>query len=393
MYQATKWTAEEPCDRPCRDHRARARDAHPRRQGHARRPGRPRAAPSSTRRRSPCWPASASTDRCGCRRSRRRSSSTSRRSAVRCRTSSRPGGSSASPTRTTAGRRCSSSPRPGARCSRPATSSGGTRCARILAGWTQDEQAALAGQLARFNQAVSSFRKTCQSNDDTAGVRVSSTQAIVPEGKSGALSHKQIMTILAGLLLGMFLAALDQTIVATAMRTIADRLNGLTAQAWVTTAYLITSTVTTPLYGKLSDMYGRKPFYMFAIIGLRRRLHALRHRPLHLRARCLPRPAGRRCRWPDVAGLRHRRRHRATARTWSLPGLLHGRLRVVQRPRTGPRRLPRRPVHHPRHRRLALDLLHQRADRHRRPGRGLPGAQPPAHPLQGAGSTTGAQFC
>jgi EmrB/QacA subfamily drug resistance transporter len=94
---------------------------------------------------------------------------------------------------------------------------------------------------------------------------VSSTQAIVPEGKSGALSHKQIMTILTGLLLGMFLAALDQTIVATAMRTIADKLDGLTAQAWVTTAYLITSTVTTPLYGKLSDMYGRKPFYMFAI--------------------------------------------------------------------------------------------------------------------------------
>ena len=94
---------------------------------------------------------------------------------------------------------------------------------------------------------------------------MSTTQVIVPEGKSGALSHKQIMTILTGLLLGMFLAALDQTIVATAMRTIADKLDGLTAQAWVTTAYLITSTVTTPLYGKLSDMYGRKPFYMFAI--------------------------------------------------------------------------------------------------------------------------------
>jgi EmrB/QacA subfamily drug resistance transporter len=94
---------------------------------------------------------------------------------------------------------------------------------------------------------------------------VSTPQTVTPDGKTGALTHKQIMTILAGLLLGMFLAALDQTIVATAMRTIADRLNGLTAQAWVTTAYLITSTVTTPLYGKLSDMYGRKPFYMFAI--------------------------------------------------------------------------------------------------------------------------------
>lgn len=79
------------------------------------------------------------------------------------------------------------------------------------------------------------------------------------------LSHRQILVILSGLLLGMFLAALDQTIVSTAMRTIADKLDGQTAQAWVTTAYLITSTVSTPLYGKLSDMYGRKPFYLFAI--------------------------------------------------------------------------------------------------------------------------------
>jgi EmrB/QacA subfamily drug resistance transporter len=79
------------------------------------------------------------------------------------------------------------------------------------------------------------------------------------------LSHRQILTILSGLLLGMFLAALDQTIVSTAMRTIADRLHGQTAQAWVTTAYLVTSTVSTPLYGKLSDLYGRRPFFLFAI--------------------------------------------------------------------------------------------------------------------------------
>ncbi len=79
------------------------------------------------------------------------------------------------------------------------------------------------------------------------------------------LTHRQIMSILSGLLLGMFLASLDQTIVSTAMRTIADKLDGQTAQAWVTTAYLVTSTVSTPLYGKLSDLYGRKPFYLFAI--------------------------------------------------------------------------------------------------------------------------------
>jgi EmrB/QacA subfamily drug resistance transporter len=79
-------------------------------------------------------------------------------------------------------------------------------------------------------------------------------------------SHRQVMVVLSGLLLGMFLAALDQTIVTTAMRTIADRLEGQTAQAWVTTAYLVTSTITVPLYGKLSDMYGRRPFYVFAIV-------------------------------------------------------------------------------------------------------------------------------
>lgn len=61
----------------------------------------------------------------------------------------------------------------------------------------------------------------------------------------------------------MFLAALDQ-IVATAIRTIADDLQGLDRQAWVTTAYLITSTIVTPLYGK-PDIYGRKPFFITAI--------------------------------------------------------------------------------------------------------------------------------
>jgi EmrB/QacA subfamily drug resistance transporter len=73
------------------------------------------------------------------------------------------------------------------------------------------------------------------------------------------------MTILSGLMIGMFLAALDQTIVSTAIRTIADDLHGLSEQAWTTTAYLITSTISTPLYGKLSDIYGRKPFFLAAI--------------------------------------------------------------------------------------------------------------------------------
>jgi len=61
------------------------------------------------------------------------------------------------------------------------------------------------------------------------------------------MTHRQIVTILVGLMMGMFLAALDQTIVATAIRTIADDLKGLDQQAWATTAYLITSTIVTPI--------------------------------------------------------------------------------------------------------------------------------------------------
>ncbi|HEV2639860.1 MAG TPA: MDR family MFS transporter [Actinocrinis sp.] len=86
-----------------------------------------------------------------------------------------------------------------------------------------------------------------------------------PGPEPGGYTHRQILVILSGLLLGMFLAALDQTVVATAMYKIGESLDGLTAQAWVTTAFLITSTISTPLYGKLSDQYGRKPFFLFAI--------------------------------------------------------------------------------------------------------------------------------
>ncbi len=92
------------------------------------------------------------------------------------------------------------------------------------------------------------------------------TKAPAATGESPAgLTHKQIQVILLGLMAGMLLAALDQTIVSTSIRTIADDLQGLSAMAWVTTAYLITSTVTTPLYGKLSDIYGRRPMFLTAI--------------------------------------------------------------------------------------------------------------------------------
>src|SRR5215475_4584219 len=83
---------------------------------------------------------------------------------------------------------------------------------------------------------------------------------------AGELSHRQILTILSGLMLGMFLAALDQTIVSTAIKTIGNDLHDLTAQAWVTTAFLITSTIAAPLFGKLSDIYGRKRLFMLSIV-------------------------------------------------------------------------------------------------------------------------------
>jgi len=91
------------------------------------------------------------------------------------------------------------------------------------------------------------------------------TTATPAHRSSDELTPRQITTILIGLMSGMFLAALDQNVVGTAMKTIADELHGLDQQVWVTTAYMITSTISTPIYGKLSDLYGRKKFFLTAI--------------------------------------------------------------------------------------------------------------------------------
>ena len=80
------------------------------------------------------------------------------------------------------------------------------------------------------------------------------------------MSHRQILFVIFGLMAGMFLSALDQTVVGTAIRTIGDDLHGLSQQAWVTTSYLIVSTISTPLYGKLSDIFGRRPLFIIAIV-------------------------------------------------------------------------------------------------------------------------------
>jgi EmrB/QacA subfamily drug resistance transporter len=80
------------------------------------------------------------------------------------------------------------------------------------------------------------------------------------------LTGRALWTVFGALMLGMFLAALDQTIVSTALPTIVGELGGLNHLSWVVTSYLLASTVSTPLYGKLGDMLGRKPVFLAAIL-------------------------------------------------------------------------------------------------------------------------------
>ena len=80
------------------------------------------------------------------------------------------------------------------------------------------------------------------------------------------MTRKQIMLVFYGVMLGMFLAALDQTIVATALPRIVTDLQGFEHMSWVVTAYLLASTVSVPLYGKLSDLFGRRKLFIFSIV-------------------------------------------------------------------------------------------------------------------------------
>jgi len=81
-----------------------------------------------------------------------------------------------------------------------------------------------------------------------------------------SLPHRRVLVVIGALMLGMFLAALDQTIVSTALPTIVGDLHGASRFTWVVTAYLVSSTVSTPLWGKLGDQYGRKFFFQLAIV-------------------------------------------------------------------------------------------------------------------------------
>jgi EmrB/QacA subfamily drug resistance transporter len=98
------------------------------------------------------------------------------------------------------------------------------------------------------------------------------SEAISPphaEPQQKLLTHRQIMVIFSGLMLALLLAALDQTIVSTALLTIVndlDKTNGSAEMPWVVTAYLLSSTAVAPIYGKLADLYGPKKIFIFAIV-------------------------------------------------------------------------------------------------------------------------------
>src|SRR5437868_11860651 len=93
-----------------------------------------------------------------------------------------------------------------------------------------------------------------------------SVTAQEPQSLSATVSRQRLVSILIGVLLGMLLASLDQTIVGTALPHIVANLGGLDHYAWVVTAYLLASTVSVPIYGKLSDIYGRRLFFITGMV-------------------------------------------------------------------------------------------------------------------------------
>ena len=160
-----------------------------------------------------------------------------------------------------------------------------------------------------------------------------------------------VQLVFAALMLVMLLASLDQTIVSTALPTIVGELGGLAHLSWIVTAYLLATTIVTPLYGKLGDLFGRKIVLQSAILlfllgsalcGISRSMLEL------ILFRALPR------RWrADGNGHGRGRRHRHAARTRSLPGPVRRCVRRLDRHRSSDRRLFRRASE------LEMDLLHQ----------------------------------
>ena len=160
----------------------------------------------------------------------------------------------------------------------------------------------------------------------------------------------------------MFLAALDQTVVSTALPTIVGDLHGASHLSWVVTAYLLASTVSTPLWGKLGDLYGRKIFFQAAIVIFLVGSALVRAQPLDARAHRLPGRPGPRRRRTDDRGPDHRRRRGLPAERGRYMGLFMAMFGVttVIGPLIGGVFVDYLIV--------AVDLLHQHPHRGRRPG-------------------------
>ena len=294
-----------------------------------------------------------------------------------------------------AARSWSSAHRPRARC---APTSRSRTCRSLF--WTSGRVIeATAGRRARLlapPPRVGARRSARRGGDAAAAAAAdpSATRARPRDGRTaerGARTSgsqgRALRTVFVALMLGMFLAALDQTIVSTALPTIVGDLGGLNHLSWVVTSYLLASTVSTPLYGKLGDMIGRKPVFLAAILIFLAGSMLAGLEPVDGRADRLPRAAGHRRRRPDGRRAGDHRRHRPAARARPL----HGPDRLGVRRRLGrgaaARRLPRRqPL-------LALGVLREHAGRRAR-DRDRRHAAAPAHARTAATrSTTSARRC
>ena len=100
--------------------------------------------------------------------------------------------------------------------------------------------------------------------------------------------QKKQKFIVAGLLLGILMSAMDNTIVATAMGTIVSDLGGFDKFVWVTSAYMVATMASMPIFGKLSDMYGRKRFFIFGLIVFLIWFRIMRHGSEHSAVKYLP---------------------------------------------------------------------------------------------------------
>ena len=190
-------------------------------------------------------------------------------------------------------------------------------------------------------------------------------------------SRRALVTL--GVLGGSFLAAMEATIVATAMPTVVGQFGGLAHYSWVFSGYMLTSTVTTPVWGRLADVYGRRRPYLVALGLFVLGSTAVWRRLVHDAAHRVPHAAGRRCRRhaPDRDG--HHRRHVHARGAGPSAGPVRGRVGdLLYRRAPGGRGAHRERV-------MAVDLLHQPAVR---PRAGVAGrAVPDRHARRGARAT------